>query len=842
MSKKINQKETKVVNIEEAKKESAAKGVTDILTGNVPTVEGSKLPRDNNGFVSLKRTAKGEAAIAEIKRKRSKKNADVESEPEKPAVSYDEEKVKKILDAAVEFVKAGKYKKAKELDLTEVKKFCEAFLNVTPDDKEYDHKIKLAMEFMAIGKSFYEYSDLEFIDDTHYDNVRNKYQKLGETEPIGIIPKGAKNLQKVELTYPTLSNNVDKAYIIRADDKVPDGVKESDSVEAFLKRVYKNLDLAKSEEIELEISPKLDGVSVNGTIKDSMLINPQTRGDESESILIKGLNGIDVCDAEMGPTEDDDKVFGIQYECFVTDEDRIKASEYLKLDNPYVSCRHAAAGITHRLATMEDDDLLQYLSFYPIATEGLEGTYVERMKYIQAFGIVPKDMAPRKVIKGNFDELLDKIVKQYNRLNDIRPELSYPVDGMVITVCDDDYQTRLGRNGRTNRFQIAMKFDPASATAIVDHLDLEAGDKGYRTIQVYFKEDAIIDGVRYDHVPVLSASLFDDLELCENSEVKVHRVGDVIPSITKVSDGNGVKLKKPATCPFCGNTLTISAKKLYCENTECSANIKGRFVNFFNELGLDDYSDAFADELIKANVVTLEKLVTLTVDDLKERDITGKKAKKFPEAVKAALEDAPDYVVVAAMGLPQIGRERAKKILKAVPFDKIATISLMKWFNRIHEVMGYTKMTSHVEETVRKNRDLFEFFTPYVKNITKNFDDVTLVGHSGGKIDKDFTAYIRKLGFDVSDSGTNFDILIVPNHDRKSKKVSFAESHDIPIYTEEEFRDLYDQPDDDDDDDEIDDDPAVSHDKKGNVIPKYGKDTAKMKLDNLRFGLKMKIW
>ena len=160
MSKKINQKETKVVNIDEAKKESAAKGVTDILTGNVPTVEGSKLPRDSNGFGMLKRTAKGESAIEEIKRKRSKKNADVESEPEKPEVSYDEEKVKEVLDAAVEFVKAGKYKNAKELDLTEVKKFCEAFLNVTADDKEYDHKIKLAMELMAIGKSFYEYSDL----------------------------------------------------------------------------------------------------------------------------------------------------------------------------------------------------------------------------------------------------------------------------------------------------------------------------------------------------------------------------------------------------------------------------------------------------------------------------------------------------------------------------------------------------------------------------------------------------------------------------------------------------------------------------------------------------------
>nr|DAU33490.1 MAG TPA: NAD-dependent DNA ligase (contains BRCT domain type II) [Caudoviricetes sp.] len=793
MSKKINQKETKeetkVVNVE-AKKETTAKGVTDILTGNVPTVEGSKLPRDNNGFVSLKRTAKGEAAIEEIKRKRSKKNADVKSEPEKPTVSYDEEKVKEVLDAAVEFVKAGKYKKAKDLDLTEVKKFCEAFLNVTPDDKEYDHKIKLAMELMAIGKSFYEYSDLEFVDDAHYDNVRNKYQKLGETEPIGIIPKGAKNLQKVELTYPTLSNNVDKAYIIRADDKVPDGVKESDSVEAFLKRVYKNLDLAKSDEVELEISPKLDGVSVNGTIKDSMLINPQTRGDESESILIKGLNGIDVCDAEMGPTEDDDKVFGIQYECFVTDEDRIKASEYLKLDNPYVSCRHAAAGITHRLATMEDDDLLQYLSFYPIATEGLEGTYVERMKYIQAFGIVPKDMAPRKVIKGNFDELLDKIVKQYNRLNDIRPELSYPVDGMVITVCDDDYQTRLGRNGRTNRFQIAMKFDPATATATVDHLDLEAGDKGYRTIQVYFKEDAIIDGVRYDHVPVLSAALFDELELCENSEVKVHRVGDVIPSITKVTDGNGVKLKKPEKCPVCGSKLLYIAKKLYCDNPDCAANIAGKFNNFFKTLDLDDYSDSFAKALVDGGIRTIKSMIELTPEKLAKIGLTGKRAEAFPKAVKAALETEPDYVVVAALGIPNVGKERAKKLLSAVSFEKLATDEYITIHLEQPLVDKFGVVGVNIYHAIMFHLDEFKDVYPYVKNFTKDFDNMITVGHTGGKISDEAMEIIKKYGFAVTD-GKKFDVLIVPEWGHKSTKVDIAMKKDVAILTNDAFIDMY---------------------------------------------------
>lgn len=767
-----------------SKKVNNSQKVTDILTGKtIP--EKVKHERNESGFIDLKRTPKGDAIMEEIQRRHSKKNANNKPSEEPAKVSYDGRKVKDVLDEAVELVKEGKYLKAKALDTTEILKFCDAFLDVTSDDKNYEKLYKMAMELMAIGKSFYEYSDMEFIDDEHYDSVRNKYQKLGLTEPIGIVPKGAKNLTKTELTYPTLSNNVDKAYIIRADDKVPTGVKESDSVEAFLKRVYKNLDLDKSDEIELEISPKLDGVSINGTIQKGLLTNPQTRGDETKSILIKGLNGIDLKDEDLK----DDKTFGIQYECFVTNADRIKASEYLKLETPYVSCRHAAAGITHRLATMEDDNLLDYLSFYPIATEGLDGTYGERMDYIQSFGIVPDDMAPRKVIKGNFSELLDRLVKQYNRLDKIRSELSYPIDGMVITVYNDDYQNRLGRNGRTNRFQIAMKFDPASATAIVDHLELEAGDKGFRTIQVYFKEDAIIDGVRYDHVPVLSAQIFEDLELCEGSEVEVHRVGDVIPAITKKTDGNGVKLKVPNKCPVCGDTLIHVAKKLYCSNPDCKANIAGRFNNFFKVMNLDDYSDSFAKALVDGGIYTIKSMIELTPEKLASIGLTGKRAEAFPKAVKDALATEPDYVVVAALGIPNIGKERAKKLLSAMSFkdlaDKYSLLGLEKALDKKFGSVG-----RNIYNVIRPHLDIFKDVYPYVKNFTKDFDNMITVGHSGCSISDEAMDLIRKYGFAVTD-GKKFDILIVPKYGHKSSKVDIAVNKRVWTYTNNDFVDRF---------------------------------------------------
>ena len=362
-------------------------------------------------------------------------------------------------------------------------------------------------------------------------------------------------------------NNMDKAYITREGQRVPVGVKETDSLEAFLIRTYKALGLSSESTLALELSPKIDGVSVNGTIVDDMLTDPQTRGDENQSVAVMGLNGLEVaCNFKA------EEEFGIQYEAFVTEEDRIAASDYLGLEKPYVSCRHAAAGIIHRLSTMEDDGLLKFISLYPIATANLDGTYAERMDYIQNFGIIPDDMPKRKVVEGNMHQLLEYTETYYRDLGSNRDELSFMIDGMVVTVYDDDFQNIIGRDGRTNKFQLAVKFDPATAKSQVDWVDLDCGRKGYRTIQVHLKYPVFLDGVRYDHVPVPSVPIFDDLNLRYDSYVTIHRVGDVIPSITVDFPVKHTKIRLPMECPKCGKKLTIRDGKLFCEDPRCEGN------------------------------------------------------------------------------------------------------------------------------------------------------------------------------------------------------------------------------------------------------------------------------
>lgn len=772
-------------------------GKNKTKNGKSKTIEfpvGGMFPTGDDEFIRMKPTKKGIRNLEKVKTRRSKISgmAALEDVIIKPA--YDPTKMSAMLDEIEDFVKDGKYGKALAAKKEDVlQEFLDAFSECGQTTELDKQLYGMAKKLITLGKSFYEYDEQqrELFDNISYDRLLAKYLKAGNQEPVGIIPKGQKNLKKTDITYPLLHNNMDKAYVLHKDDDVPSGVKETDSVEAFLLRSYKELDMNLTEDLSLELSPKIDGVSLNGTVHDDMLINPQTRGDKDESIAVMGLNGIQVATGFKAESD-----FGIQYEVFVTEEDRVKVSEYLRLARPYVSSRHAASGIIHRLSTLEDDDLLQFVSLYPINTENLDGTYEERMDYIQNFGIVPEDMIKRKIIKGDFDELMKQIEEAFDELKSIRGELSYPIDGMVITIANDHHQEVIGRDGRTNKYQLAMKFNPANAEGYVQGLTLTTGRKGYRTIQIELDEPVFLDGVRYDHIPVLSANLFDTMDLRLGSKVSIHRVGDVIPSISVIRSGNGKKLTIPYKCPDCGEFLEIKNKKIYCANPICPGNIIGRFIGFFNGMDLDGYSDSAAEILYHdLNCRSISDILKLSKEDFKEAKVKSDSLQKLPELLKDAITKHYDFEVLGAFGLPGIGKERAKMILSSFAFSKLHEITgkdaTEMSIASIAFVSGKSDsrmLLKHALKNPVVQKDL-KVLAKYVTK-TRSKEKMIRVGHTGGNLNPEVKDCCRANGFEVVD-GKSFDILITKDPTSESEKMNIAHVKNLPIYDEDSFLSYY---------------------------------------------------
>ena len=569
--------------------------------------------------------------------------------------------------------------------------------------------------------------------------------------------------------YPNLAINMDKCYILHPNDALPEGVKETDSVEAWLKRCYKALGLNHADELSIVAMPKLDGVALRGEVDtNNCLNNPLLRGDEKKSILVKGLNHIRLTDEK--PISD--TPFGCQFEVFVTYEDAEKASQYLKLEKPYVSPRHAASGMINRLCVNPDDNLVPFLSFYPINTEDLEGTYVDRLNLIDRFGNV--DVVKTRVYKGTLDLLLTKIERRFRKLNDKRNELPYAIDGLVLSIADDAQQETIGRSGRTNKWQIALKFDPASAVGEVKGIDLSSGKKGFRTIQIVLKEPVAIDGVRYDHVPALSADIFEKYDLAEGDLIRIHRVGDVIPSISIEERKGGKKIELPKKCPVCGEDMIWEAKKLKCVNTGCKANRAGALLTILTACRIKNIGDVEAMKLTEAGIDILS-IVEISVDcgicsnansdsvvldDFKSAGYSKDAVRELHDNVIYAINDMWDYEFIGNCGIPGIGPETAKKLFQEGRYLNMAD--------------PYIYACSVIAEMDCK------------KSTPEHFANLKSVGHTGGMPSKETQKFIRKLGWELVD-GKKFDYLIVPGYEHESTKTKVAKDKGIEMFTEEDF-------------------------------------------------------
>ena len=597
------------------------------------------------------------------------------------------------------------------------------------------------------------------------------------------------NFPSTEKIYSSLDMDWQECYINRESDTIPEGVKETDSVEAWLKRCYKELGLDTSDTLSIVAAPKLDGVALRGEVDtNNCLNNPLLRGDEKKSILVKGLNGIKL-------TKEDpisDMPFGCQFEVFVTYEDAEKASKYLKLEKPYVSPRHAASGMINRLAVNPDDNLLPFLSFYPINTEDLEGSYVDRLKQIERLGNI--DVIETKVLTGDLEQLLKKVERRFEKLSNKRGELPYAIDGLVLSLADEKQQEIMGRSGRTNKWQIALKFDPASAVGEVKGIELSNGKKGFRTIQIVLKEPVLIDGVRYDHVPALSADIFEKFNLAEGDLIRIHRVGDVIPSITIEKRAGGKKIELPKKCPVCGCGLIWEAKKLKCVNPECAANLAGMLLTFFDYADIKGIGEVEARALVDAGIDTFDKLVDdidKTIDLWKAAGYTKESAKALQSNVIDALKNMWDYEFLGHCGIPGIGPETAKKLMTEFrtkcdllgpdmgPFSFALNLPLSQMFA--------SYFGKRQPFNIRFALDFISFAKEHCKKSTpEHFANLKSVGHTGGMPSKETQKVIRKLGWELVD-GKKFDYLIVPNYSHESTKTKVAKDKGIEMFTEEDF-------------------------------------------------------
>ena len=410
-------------------------------------------------------------------------------------------------------------------------------------------------------------------------------------------------------------------------------------------------------ELVYGIEYKFDGLTLNLTYEDGVLIQAATRGNgvTGEGILpqARTIRDIPLTIPYKGRLE-------VQGECIM----RLSAlEEYNKTaDVPLKNARNGAAGALRNLdpAVTAARKLSAY--FYQVGTID-NPPYDEQtgmLDFIRAQGLPTSPYF--RVAKS-----ADEVIKALHEIEEDRPNLDFLIDGAVIKIQDAATRARFGFTDKFPRWAVAYKFAAEENTTTLEDVTWELGRTGKLTPLGH------VTPVDFAGVTVSKATLnnFGDIQrkkLFKGCTVWIRRSNDVIPEIMGcVEDGAvGEEILRPTHCPSCGEPVIERGANIYCVNRlSCKPQAVARIAHFASRDAMDitGFSEKTAAQLYDlCGIRDAADLYTLTREQLLQ--LEGFKEKKADNLL-SALEKSRDCTLDAflfAIGIPNIGRGTARDI------------------------------------------------------------------------------------------------------------------------------------------------------------------------------------
>ena len=639
------------------------------------------------------------------------------------------------------------------------------------------------------------------ISDAEYDKLKEELIKLEESNSS---LKKLNLLQNIVGSKPT--NKFKKIKHLKSMLSLSNAFEKKD-MEDFLKKIDNFLN-QQNNNLELFSEPKIDGISATLIYEKGLLSKGLSRGDgvTGEDIL-ENLKTIRTLPKKINGT-DVPNLLEIRCEVFISKKDFIKIKE--KFANP----RNAAGGSLRQKDPRETSKIpLKYFAYGFGAVEPMIfTTQKEFLKKINNWGFSTNPLS--ETISG-----IEDIVKQHQKIDDLRSSLDYDIDGLVYKVNDLNLQKRLGNTSNAPRWAIAYKFSAEKALTKIKNITIQVGRTGAIT------PVAKVEPVNVGGVVVSNATLHNEDEIKRKDirigdTIQIQRAGDVIPQVVLVDISKRNKDSKKFIFPnkcLCGSltkkefsksTKKEDAVRRCTKGYECkfiakeklkhlvskeAFNIEGlgkKVVEQFWDLNLiKEPSDIFNLNFDK--IKTLEGWGNLSIENLKKAILKSK---------NISLEK-----FIFSIGIRHIGQENAKVL--AAFFISIKEFSKLFDKGKISQILINLKELDGIGETQIESIENF-FSNQMNAKITKSLiNQLTIKNYSRKNISGKFSN--KKImftgGFDnmsrseakslaESNGGKvlgsvtkKLDILVVGNSKPTKKKIDQAKELKIQIMTEKEW-------------------------------------------------------
>ncbi len=536
--------------------------------------------------------------------------------------------------------------------------------NPTMEDYEYD---KLLHELVELEKKYPEHKKEFGVTSRVGGEVLSKFEKVTHKEAM-----------------MSLGNAFNEGDLRDFDSKVKD--------------VYKDATYL----CEL----KIDGLSVSLRYENGKLLIGATRGNgvvgENITHNVKTIKSIPLCINNTNSIEVRGEVFMPKKSFVELNKEREENEEEL-----FANCRNAAAGSLRQLdSSIAAKRNLDVFLYYLLENKNIK-TQEESLELIKSYGFKINPL-----YKKCND--IEEVIKYINDMGEMRNNLDYDIDGIVIKVNEIDYHDEIGYTSKFPKWAIAYKFPPEEVCTKLRSISFQVGRTGTITPVANF-DSVFVQGSMISRATLHNEDYVVDRDIHINDMVIIRKAGDVIPEVVRPvieSRGNDIiPFKMIEKCPCCESTLIRKEDEAdyYCINPKCDDKIINGLIHFASKsaYNIDSLGDKLVSMLFKEGLISKISDIFRLKDHREELINKERLGQKSVDKLLLAIENSKNNELdrlLFGLGIRHVGSKISKIICKRFrSIDNIINASYEELVN-IDDVGE--KIAKEIYEYFRVNENL----------------------------------------------------------------------------------------------------------------------------------------
>lgn len=546
---------------------------------------------------------------------------------------------------------------------------------------------------------------------------------------------------------------------------------------------------------------KIDGLAISLVYEKGVLVKAATRGDgitgEDVTFNVKTIKSVPLKLKE-------DINITVRGEVFMPYNSFNKLNEERKKDNLelFRNPRNAAAGTIRQLdsgvVAKRNLDLFSYTIVNP-ENYNLK-TQIEVLKYLEYLGFkVNKNYALVKDV--------EEMIKQIDKYDNLRKNLSYDTDGVVIKVNEFNLQEALGFTSRHPKWATAYKFAPEEVTTKLEDITFQVGRTGVIT-PVAELEEVLISGSMVSRATLHNEDFIKALDVRVNDYVVIRKAGEIIPEVVSVvmdKRDNTTPFKMIDKCPSCKEDIYRYEGEAdwYCVNPLCPAQAVNKIIHFASRdaMNIDTLGEKVVKQLYDAEIlkdfVDIYNLKNKQEEIMKLERMGLKKVENLLNAIEESKSRSLDRLVFG-LGIRHVGAKTSKILVSNYPSldllkeaKKEDLLNIFEIGERIAASVVDFFSSEYANKLINEFKEIglnTSFEVNDINVLDNPFKDKTIV--LTGKLEKysrnEAKQIIESLGGKVTGSVSKNTDFVIAGTDAGSK-LKQANSLNVQVISEKEF-------------------------------------------------------